>query len=68
MNKPVTFYTFEEVFEKACKSAKFRMAYHKEILRIVSRCTKCKGKFLQHHHIHITRKGIFHTGCYNKTK
>lgn len=32
------------------------------------RCTKCNNLFLSKDHKHITRKGIFHTACYNGQK
>lgn len=35
----------------------------------LKRCDKCKSPFEEHHHIHITRQGAYHTSCYkNKLK
>ena len=32
------------------------------------RCNLCNSLFEPHHHKHITRKGMFHTSCYEKQK
>jgi len=32
------------------------------------RCTRCNAPFEDHHHKHITRKGIYHTRCYKERK
>jgi len=32
------------------------------------RCTNCNTPFEPHHHRHITRDGIYHTGCYTGEK
>ena len=32
------------------------------------RCSRCNTPFENHHHKHITRKGIFHTACYKRIK
>lgn len=30
----------------------------------IDNCDKCYAPFFDHHHIHITRKGVYHTSCY----
>ena len=35
-----------------------------EVARGENRCKKCNAPFEDHHHKHITRKGVYHSNCY----